>query len=72
MVLDAAHHPEAAVQEPEDRSLAADPVAKARRMSAVAHQMVLTTLEDILGSDDDVFDDELGLRDLHNPTGEDG
>lgn len=68
MVLDATHHPEAEAEpEEERRPSAIDPVTLARRMSAAAHRMVRQALED----DEDPFDDELGLRDLHKPTGED-
>lgn len=74
MVLDAGQHQEVEVV-PEADYLEEElhpAVQKARRMTAAAHAMVLTTLDALTGDDDEAFDDELGLRPLyHDEEGED-
>lgn len=77
MVLDAAHPPVVVESErevevdpdPRRPGQPKDPVALARKMAAAAHRMVRQALADPV-DDDDVLDDELGLRRLHNPDGE--
>jgi hypothetical protein len=73
MVLDAHHPPEEVVVVEEagrhPRLSVVDPVTLARRMADAAHRMVQQRLNE---DDEDPFDDELGLRAMHNPDGEDG